>query len=200
MRLRPPNRINPSWPCAALLLFALQAGALEASKSADDFFHGGAMNYLSNNIPAALDIVTDGLQRFPDDEKLKRLEALLQQQQQQQNQNQEQQQDPQQSDQQQQQPQQNDHSQESKQEQKDAKDPQQADQKNTPQESQAEQNPREEKSSGEQQQASGQPDSQEQMTPEQALRVLDTTKGDEALLPLQKLQPPPASQAKFKDW
>ena len=51
---------------------------------ADDFFHGGARHYLSNNIPAALQSVTNGLQLYPQDEKLKKLYELLNQQQQQQ--------------------------------------------------------------------------------------------------------------------
>src|ERR1044072_4214476 len=59
----------------------------------DDFFHGGAMAYLSNNIPTALERVTNGLALYPNDEKLKKLEALLKQQQEQnqQQQNQDQQ-------------------------------------------------------------------------------------------------------------
>src|SRR5262245_37485464 len=53
---------------AAWLLFtpALNAGA----QSADDFFHGGAVNYLSNNIPKALEVVTNGRAIYPDDVKL----------------------------------------------------------------------------------------------------------------------------------
>ena len=50
---------SPDWslPLLTLLLLALRAGAFDITKSADDFFHGGAMQYLANNIPAALDFV-----------------------------------------------------------------------------------------------------------------------------------------------
>ena len=65
------------------LAFAWPAAALDITKSAADYFHGGAMAYLTNNIPAALDVVSNGLVQFPDDEKLKKLEELLKQQQQQ---------------------------------------------------------------------------------------------------------------------
>ncbi len=71
-----------------LLLFSLSLlfGPSTRAQSAGDFFHGGAMWYLSNNIPAALQAVTNGLQRFPEDAKLKKLYELLNQQQQQQQQ------------------------------------------------------------------------------------------------------------------
>ena len=107
---------SPDWslPLLTLLLLALRAGAFDMTKSADEFFHGGAMQYLSNNIPAALDFVTNGLMQFPDDGKLKKLEELLKQQQQNQQQQQKQdqdKQDQQKSDQQKQQDKQKDQSQ-----------------------------------------------------------------------------------------
>ncbi len=55
--------------------------------TADDFFNDGAHLYLSNNIPQALQSVQNGMQRYPDDEKLKKLYQLLKQQQQQNQQN-----------------------------------------------------------------------------------------------------------------
>ena len=58
--------------------------AFAQGQPAEEYFHGGAQLYLSNNIPAALETVTNGLQRFPQDEKLKKLYELLNQQQQQQ--------------------------------------------------------------------------------------------------------------------
>lgn len=72
----------------SLLLFAASAAH---AQTAEDFFHGGAMFYLSNNIPSAKEVVTNGMQRFPDDAKLKKLWELLNQQQQSQNQQQQQQ-------------------------------------------------------------------------------------------------------------
>src|ERR1035438_5562070 len=57
---------------------------------AEDFFNSGAQLYISNNVPAALERVELGLKTYPDDEKLKKLEALLKQQQQSQQQQQQQ--------------------------------------------------------------------------------------------------------------
>src|ERR1700745_4335684 len=73
----------------SLLAFALPSAR---AQSADDFFHSGARSYLSNNVAGAREEVDKGLKQFPDDDKLKKLDALLkQQQQQQQQQNQQQQ-------------------------------------------------------------------------------------------------------------
>ena len=59
--------------------------------------------------------------------------------------------------------------------------------------------PDEPKNSGEQRQATANTGKPEQMTPEQAMRVLDTTKGDEKVLPVQ-LAKPPQTDKKLKDW
>ena len=71
-----------AWLALSLLLLTATAASAQLAP-ADDFFHGGARHYLSNNIPAALQTVTNGLQLYPDDEKLKKLYDLLNQQQQQ---------------------------------------------------------------------------------------------------------------------
>src|SRR5690349_17556137 len=77
--------------CGALLAGFLQNASAQFIP-ADDFFHSGALSYLSNNIPHALEVVTNGLRFYPNDPKLKKLEELLKQQnQQQQQQNQQQQ-------------------------------------------------------------------------------------------------------------
>src|SRR5271154_6294703 len=67
-----------------LLVFAAQKICAQLAP-ADDFFNGGAQLYISNNIPAALKKTEDGLQLYPNDEKLQKLEKLLKQQQQSQN-------------------------------------------------------------------------------------------------------------------
>src|SRR5471030_2130494 len=66
-----------------LLIFSAQKICAQLAP-ADDFFNGGAQLYISNNIPAALEKTEAGLQFYPNDEKLKKLEQLLKQQQQQQ--------------------------------------------------------------------------------------------------------------------
>ena len=79
------------------LVLALPAAFAE---TADDVFHGGAVIYLSNNIPKALEVVTNGRSLFPNDIKLKKLEELLKQQNQQQQQKDQQQKQDEQKDQQ----------------------------------------------------------------------------------------------------
>ena len=60
-------RLPPLLSLSLLLFLSLPVHAQLAP--ADDFFHGGARHYLSNNIPAALQTVTNGLQIYPQDEK-----------------------------------------------------------------------------------------------------------------------------------
>lgn len=182
----------------ALLLPALRVVAIDITTSADDYFHNGAMSYLSNNIPGALNVVTNGLEQYPTDEKLKKLEALLKQQQQQQQnqqQNQEQQKDQQQSD----SKEQKDKDQPSQQEQQQQQNQQQEQQKKDQQSQQNAGQSGDKDKQDAQGQAANAANQQQGMTPEQALRVLDSTKGDEKVLPLQQ-QPPSQSSQNFKDW
>ena len=134
------------------LLLGLSA---RAQQTAEDFFHGGAMFYLSNNIPSAKEVVTNGLQRFPDSDKLKKLWELLNQQQQSQNQQQQQQQ----------------------QQQQEKKPDEQQKQKQSP----SEQKEKESKSG---EKKSEQPEQMEAhaMTPEEAKKLLDAQKGEEQVL------------------
>ena len=190
------------WSCLLVVLcLAQRASAFDMTKSADDYFHGGAMAYLTNNLPTALNVVTNGLLQYPDDEKLKKLEALLKQQQNQQNQ----QQDQQKSDDQKQKDQQKKDQQskkDDKQKDQDKKDQQKSEEqkekeKQDQQKKDQQPKPDDQKKSAEQQQAEAAQD--KQMTPEQAMRVLDTTKGDEKVLPVQ-MEKPPQTGKKFKDW
>src|SRR5262245_856596 len=78
-------------------LFVIVLNRAEAQvRPADDFFHSGARSYLTNNVDEARKEVDMGLKLYPDDSKLKKLDALLKQQQQQQQQNQQNQQNQQQ--------------------------------------------------------------------------------------------------------
>src|ERR1700709_2297050 len=76
-----------------LISISLLALALQkiCAQSAEEFFHGGAQAYLTNNTTFAKDQAAKGLKLYPDDIKLKKLDELLKQQQQQQNQQQQQQ-------------------------------------------------------------------------------------------------------------
>jgi len=164
-------------PIRHSLELLLLTGLLAHAQTADDFFHGGAMGYLSNNIPGALEVVTNGLQLYPDDEKLKKLYDLLNQQQQsQQNQQQQQQQD-------QNQQSQNDQQKQSEQ------------QKTQDQQKQQQQQAK----SGDkmEQQAQARP---AQMTPEQAQRLLDSQKGSEQVLWFKPEGQPKNPNKPVKDW
>lgn len=164
--------------------------------TADEFFHRGAQRFLTNNIPEALEVVTNGLQRFPDDEKLQKLYELLNQQQQQnqQNQNQDQQKD--------QQDKKNDQQQDQK-NQPDKKDQQG---KNAPQKKEPDKKEQQNKSAQQDQGKSedkpgqAQPMEAHAMTPQEAKQLLDAQKGDEQVLIFQPKAEPKNPMKQLKDW
>ena len=159
-----------------LSLSLLLAWSAARAQTAEDFFHGGAMFYLSNNIPKAKEEVASGLKLFPDNAKLKKLEELLNQQQQSQGG-------------QQQQPQKPD-------EQKpDEKKPDQQQKKPQPQPGQK---PQESKSDEKK------PEEREQvaahaMTPQEAKQLLDSQKGEEQVLQFRPQEPKNRGKV-LKDW
>ena len=173
----------------SLLWLALPRGF---AQDAADFFHGGAVNYLSNNIPKALEVVTNGRALFPDDTKLKKLEELLKQQNQQQQQqqqkqieekNQQQKQDSQSEQQKQQQPNQSKPEDQQKQEQQQPKPSEQ-----------------EEKPSSDEQKREAQAMAAGQMTPQQAKQLMDSVKNDERLLIFKPEQKARSRERPLKDW
>jgi hypothetical protein len=154
----------------SLLLLALATAARAQQLTAENYFNGGAQSYLSNSIPKALEIVTNGRALYPDDAKLKKLEELLkQQQQQQQQQNQQNQQ------------------QQKQQDQSKQKNQQQQQQKQSGDEQKKEQG-------GQQQQAPA------QKTTAEAERLLDSQKGDESALVFKPAGKPEDQNKHFKDW
>jgi len=157
----------------SLLLLALPAAQAQ-QLPADDFFNGGAQSYLSNSIPKALEIVTNGRALYPDDAKLKKLEELLKQQQQQQQQNQQ--------------------NQQQKQDQKN--------QQNQSQQQKNQQQPQQQNQSGNQQkpEQGGQQQQPAEMTPAEAQRLLDSQKGEESALVFRPSAKPEDQNRKFKDW
>lgn len=168
-----------------LSLSLMSALATAFAETADDFFHGGAVNYLSNNIPKALAVVTNGRGLFPDDLKLKKLEELLKQQsQQQQQQNQQ--------DQQKQQEQQQSQQQQQKQEE------QQSQSGKDQQSAQAQQ--KKEQQSKEDEQTKAAQASAGQMTPQQARQLLDAQKAEEAVIPIKPEEKPVPANRRIKDW
>lgn len=171
----------------SLLLLALPSVRAQLAP-ADDFFHRGAQSYITNNLAKAREAVDQGLQIYPKDTKLKKLDELLKQQQQSQNNQQDQQG-------------QQDQEQQSKdsQQRQDKKDQQQQEQQKQQQEQPKQQDkdtgdkPKEQK--GNQQQARP-----AQMTPQQAERLLDSQKGSEQVLWFKPEGKPENPDRPTKDW
>jgi outer membrane biosynthesis protein TonB len=188
---------SPTPASLSLLLLTL---AVAGAQTADDFFHGGAQCYLTNNVPGALEVVTNGLQHFPDDQKLQKLYELLKQQQQQ---NQKQQkQDPKEEQKQKQDQQKQDEKQDqqpSKKDEQQKKDEQKQqetqDQKSQEKKDKQAAKPDEKKGSGE-----PQPVAAHAMTPQEAQQLLDAQKGDEQVLQFQPQGEPKNRQRLLKDW
>lgn len=198
-----PVRSQSSLSLSLLLLTLLSAGA----QNADEFFHGGAQHFLTNNIPGALEVVTNGLQRFPEDEKLKKLYELLNQQQQQQQQNQDQkQQDQDQQDEQKQDQQKQDDKkdQQSKndQQKKDEEKKQQDAQKKEQEKKDQQQAKSGDKSKDKPEEKAGEPQqvAAHQMTPQEAKQLLDAQKDDEQVLIFQPQGEPKNRTKQLKDW
>lgn len=182
----------------SLLLLSWQnAGAQLAP--ADDFFNSGAQFYISNSIPQAKDITEMGLKLYPDDEKLKKLEQLL-------NQQQQQQQNQQQQNQQSQSNNQNNQQQQQNQQQQNQSEQQKKEQQKSEQQKQSEQKQEEQKNA-----SSAKPDNSDQntngeamqagqMTPEEAKRLLDAQKENEKILPISPQGKPHNPLQTVKDW
>ena len=80
-----------------LILILLGLCGSVSAQTARELFNPAAKEYIYGNNPAASNLVTKALQKYPDDKKLQKLKELIEQQQeQQQNQEQNQNQDPQQ--------------------------------------------------------------------------------------------------------
>lgn len=183
------------------LLLSLQSAC---AQSADDFFHGGAQFYLSNNIASAKEEVDTGLKFYPGDTKLKKLDELLKQQSQQQSQKNQQSQSQQNSEQnQKQQQQQSGQNQSQQQSQQNQPAQNQSGQQNDKQQEQQQQ----EKSAGKQsdekrdgQTGQSQALKAQEMSLEEAQRLLDAQKGDEQFLQLKPKNPPESPNKPIKDW
>jgi outer membrane biosynthesis protein TonB len=187
-------------PVSLSLLLLTLSGAW--AQPADEFFHGGAQRYLTNDVPGALEVVTNGLQRFPDDAKLKKLYELLNQQQQQQEQK-DQKQDQNQKDQPTKDQQKQELSKKDQQKKPDEQKKQSAqdkkDQSKTDQQPKSGEKPKDkpddQKESGEPQQVAA-----HAMTPQEAKQLLDAQKDDEQVLQFQPQGQPKKRERLLKDW
>jgi hypothetical protein len=181
---------------SCLLLLAWQRAGAQLAP-ADDFFHGGAQLYISNNIPQAKEVVEQGLRLYPGDDKLKKLEALLNQKQQQQQQQQSQQSK---SDQQKKQDQQKSQDQQKQDEQKKDQSEQKKDDQQKQQDQQKQSQAEKDKADQQDKKEQGQPVKPGEMTPEEAKHLLDAQKGDEQLLQLKPPEKPRDNSRPVRDW
>ena len=188
------------------LLLAAGPAARAQFLTADDFFNSGAQFYISNNIPLAKQQTESGLQLYPNDDKLKKLEELLNKQQQSQNnQSQQNQQKDQQNQSQQQKQQQQQQQQQSSQSQADKDKEQQAkkdaEEKKAAEEKQAQEKPKndEDKSAGETNEVNDAKGAHP-MTPKEAERLLDAQKDSEQYLSLKPKDKPVPPNRPAKDW
>ena len=182
----------------SLLLIAWQKAVAQLAP-ADDFFHGGALSYLSNNIPGALDIVTNALKFYPHDAKLKKLEELLKQQNQQQQQQNNQSKDDQKNEKKdQQQKSQDQKSDQEKKQQQQKESQEKKDQKQAEQQQAKKSEEKDKQKSEDEQQA--QAYAAGQMTPQEAKQLLDSQKNDEMLMPVSRKDKARDQQKPIKDW
>lgn len=198
MRLPIPTRssLRFSLSLSLLILSLLSANA----QNADEFFHGGAQRFLTNNIPGALEVVTNGLQRFPEDQKLQKLYELLNQQQQQQQQSQDQKQPEQDPKDEQKQDDKKEQESKSEQQQKDEEKKQQDAQKKEQEQKDQQQAQSGAKDKPEEKPGEQQPGAAHAMTPEEAKQLLDAQKDDEQVLLFQPKAEPKHTSKQLKDW
>src|SRR4051812_26127795 len=87
-----PKRIGLGALLAGGIPFFVSAAWSAALPTADDYFHGGATNYVFGEKEKAKEQIVTGLQQFPSDQKLNSLFALLKKEEEQKQQQQQQQQ------------------------------------------------------------------------------------------------------------
>jgi outer membrane biosynthesis protein TonB len=189
------------------------------AQTAEDYFHGGATNYVFGDKAKAKEQIVTGLQSFPSDPKLSQLLALLKkeeeqkQQQQQQEQQQKNDQKKDQKDQNQKQDSQKKDSDQKKEQNQSDEQKKEQDKKQEAQKKKAERKKQEKKEqqTGDQKKEedpSDQKDEQEpqqayapgQMTPQQAKQLLDAQKGDEMIMPVRPQVKPRDASKPLKDW
>jgi Ca-activated chloride channel family protein len=193
-----------------LLLVFGSPGWGASAPTPDDYFHGGATNYVFGEKEKAKDQIVTGLQQFPSDPKLNQLFALLKKKEEQKQQQQQQQKNDQDKDQQQKQDSQKNSSDQKKDQNqsKDKSDEQKkqdqeiknADQKKDQQQQQQADQKKQDKSDQKQPQEPQQAYAAGQMTPQQAKQLLDAQKGDEMVIPVRPQGKPRDTSKPFKDW
>ena len=177
-----------------LLIASLALAPLAlCAQTAEDHFHRGAQFYVFGEKTNAVVEVVTGLQKFPDDEKLKALaEILAKEEEKQQQQQQQESQDQKKEDQQKQQQEQ----QQANQDQKEQQEKQEQEQQNQ----QQSQSSGEQKDKEEQKGEPSQPLKAHAMTPQEAQQLLDAQKGEEQFLQFRPAEKVERRQRLLKDW
>ena len=200
----------------SVIVAAFLAGlTLGAQPAADQFFHQGAQQYLATNGMAQARLsVTNGLKLYPNDEKLKKLWELLNQQQQQQNKDDQKQEqdkkdqeskDQQSKDQQKQGDEKKDQQKKSEEQKKQEQEQQKQDQASQQDKKDGDkkdgQKAKPEKG-GEPQNGEGTPQAAQamRMTPQQAIQLLEALKGEEKAMPFKPVMKTNRQDRVFKDW
>ena len=192
---------------ALCLVLGLVASTASAQQDSSSFFHQGARHFLATNeLTQAKLTVTNGLQMFPNDEKLKKLwELLNQQQQQQQNKDDksEQQDKKDQSSEDQKSKDQQKQDKEKQEQQKKEQEKKQQDQGSKQDKQQEEEKKGQQGDKGEEQkEEDGAPQSAKamRMTPQQAMQLLEALKGEEKAMPFRPIVKTNRQDRIFKDW
>jgi len=209
--MKSTSRPNLSLHFLLLIAIALVAFTASAQQDPSAFFHQGARHFLATNELAQAKLsVTNGLKLFPNDEKLKKLWELLNQQQQQQSKD-DQNKD---KDKEEQQDKKDQKDQSSKDEQK--KDDKKEQEKSKEQKEQQKKDDasKQDKQEGEdkkgqqpdkgedQQEGEGAPQSAKamRMTPQQAMQLLEALKAEEKAMPFRPIMKTNRQDRVFKDW
>ncbi len=213
--MRSTSLLNHSVIVAAAAWSFLAGLTLGAQPAADQFFHQGAQQYLATNGMAQARLsVTNGLKLYPNDEKLKKLWELLNQQQQQQNKDDQKQEqdkkdqeskDQQSKDQQKQGDEKKDQQKKSEEQKKQEQEQQKQDQASQQDKKDGDkkdgQKAKPEKG-GEPQNGEGTPQAAQamRMTPQQAIQLLEALKGEEKAMPFKPVMKTNRQDRVFKDW
>lgn len=206
--MKSTRRPNNSWLTLALCHVFLSAAAVAAPPDASQFFHQGAQHFLATNeLSQAKLAVTNGLKLFPNDEKLRKLWELLNQQQQNKD-DQKQEQDKK--------------DQESKDQQKQGDEKQDQQKKSEEQKKQEEEQKKQDQASQQDKKDGDKKDGQKaqpekgeepqngegtpqaaqatRMTPQQAMQLLEALKGEEKVMPFRPIMKTNRQDRIFKDW
>lgn len=191
----------------------LTTAAFGAQPDAAQFFHQGAQHYLATNgMTQAKLSVTNGLKLYPNDEKLRKLWDILNQQQQSQDQNKDDKNQQEKQDQQSKDQQKKDQEKKDQQQKSDEQKKQEQQKKEQEEAAKKDKQSEEEKKGQQSQPNQGKPEDQQEadgspqgakamrMTPQQAMQLLEALKAEEKAMPFRPILKTNRQDRVFKDW